>query len=161
MTTFDPAGDPLAFRGALGTFATGVTVVTAQGARGPVGITANSFASLSLDPPLVCWSVANGAGRAPVFTGAAHFAIHVLAADQRDLAAAFTTQADAFGDMDPRLNQRDVPLLDHFLARFECDREGLVAAGDHTLIIGRVTEAVLRDGVPLVFHGGHFGGFAP
>lgn len=156
MTPFDPAQDTLSFRKALGRFATGVTIVTAPGENGPVGMTANSFASLSLTPPLIAWSVARHAGRAPVFTAAQHFAIHILAEDQEEIARAFTTRADAFGELSPRENPQAVPLFDDCLARFECERVALHDAGDHHLIIGRVTEISTREGAPLIFHDGTF-----
>jgi len=89
-------GDQRAFRRALGRFATGVTVVTCRSPHGPVGMTVNSFASLSLDPPLVMWSPAKASRRAASFSAARRFAIHVLGAQQRDLADAFMRAADAF-----------------------------------------------------------------
>ncbi len=153
----DPAQDPRAFRDALGQFATGVTLVTAQGAAGPVGITANSFASLSLEPPLVLWSVALSSSRAQTFIEADHFAIHVLSADQERIARAFAARADAFADVPPRESPRSVPLIDGCLAHFECEREAVHPGGDHALIIGRVVEMAVKPGTPLIFAGGTFG----
>lgn len=161
MHPFSPADDPRGFRNALGRFATGVTIVTTRGATGPVGITANSFSSLSLDPPLLLWSIARSSARCDSFTNAPHFAVHVLARHQAHIARAFATEADAFGDLDHSHSPRDVPLLDDCIARFECDREAVHDGGDHALIIGRVTEALTREGPALVFHDGQFGQVAP
>ena len=97
MASFDPAADPRAFRAALGSFATGITVVTTRTPDGtPVGITANSFASVSLDPPLVLWSPARASRRFPAFAEARRFAIHVLAHDQQAVCDAFVRAAQGF-----------------------------------------------------------------
>lgn len=156
MPCFDPATDPLSFRNALGAFATGVTLVTTHTAQGPIGITANSFASVSLDPPLVLWSVARSSGRYDAFAQADHFAIHILSAEQTDIARAFTTQADAFGDLTLAPHPEQVPLLDGCLARFECTREARHPAGDHDILVGRVTSVTTHPGAPLMFVGGQF-----
>ncbi|MCB1360518.1 MAG: flavin reductase family protein [Rhodobacter sp.] len=153
------AGNTRAFRDALGAFATGVTVITAPGAQGAVGITANSFASLSLEPPLVLWSPARGSRRFDTFVQASHFAIHVLGAAQRDLAAHFARHAQAFDLPGIDTNAQGVPVLPGCLAVFECAREAVHAGGDHAIVVGRVLAARHRKGAPLVFHGGHFGGF--
>ena len=149
------------FRDALGAFATGVTVVTAAGPEGPVGITANSFASLSLDPPLVLWSPARASRRFAALVAAGHFAIHVLGADQRDLGAHFARQGEDFDLPGTRVNAQGVPVLDGCLAVFECRRHALHEGGDHALVIGEVLRARHRPGAPLVFQGGRYGGFAP
>jgi flavin reductase (DIM6/NTAB) family NADH-FMN oxidoreductase RutF len=139
-----------AFRDALGTFATGVTVITADGPEGPVGITANSFSSLSLDPPLVLWSPARSSRRFGVFAGAERFAIHVLAAGQTDIAQHFTRTGDLpEGGLGP------------VLARFDCARHAVHDGGDHAIVVGRVLRVWHAPGAPLVFHAGRFGGFAP
>ena len=158
--TFDPAsGDTRAFRAALGQFGTGVTVVTCATADGPLGITANSFSSVSLDPPLVLWSPAKSSSRYPFFAAASHFAIHVIAADQFDLAADFARSGDAFGAHDWEDGAHGVPLLANCLARFECSQEALHDAGDHSIVVGRVSRVAMRDGVPLLFVGGRYGAF--
>ncbi|MEP0565440.1 MAG: flavin reductase family protein, partial [Paracoccaceae bacterium] len=93
QTTFRPdADDPKAFRNALGSFATGVTIVTCNSTHGPLGITANSFASVSLDPPLVLWSPARASKRFAAFETAEHFAIHVLSEDQKDFCNVFAAE---------------------------------------------------------------------
>ncbi len=150
-----------AFRDALGRFATGVTLVTCDSRIGPLGITANSFASLSLEPPLVLWSPARSSRRFEAFTEATHFAIHVLRADQLDLARAFTHHGQAWEGVDWRASAEGVPLIADALARFECRRHAVHDGGDHAIVVGEVTAATFAAGAPLVFAGGSFGGFAP
>lgn len=136
-----------AFRDALGSFATGVTVITTRSAEGDtIGITANSFASLSLDPALVLWSPARSSRRFALFAEAEAFAIHVLAADQIALARHFThnTAPPAAG-------------LGPVLARFDCARHAVHEGGDHAIVVGRVLRFHHRAGAPLIFHGGRFG----
>ena len=149
-----------AYRNALGSFTTGVTVVTAMTADGPIGMTVNSFASVSLDPPLVLWSPAKSSSRYGAFTGARHFAIHVLSADQDHLSAAFTRGGSGFDGIDVRFNEEGVPVLPGTLARFECVEQAQHDAGDHTIIIGKVLRVAHRQGEPLCFSGGRFGRFA-
>lgn len=149
-----------AYRNALGSFTTGVTVVTAMTADGPIGMTVNSFASVSLDPPLVLWSPAKSSSRYGAFTGARHFAIHVLSADQDHLSAAFTRGGSGFDGIDIRFNDEGVPVLPGTLARFECVEQAQHDAGDHTIIIGKVLRVAHRQGEPLCFSGGRFGRFA-
>ncbi len=148
-------------RDALGRFATGVTVVTCGTAQGPVGITANSFASVSLDPPLVLWSVAKSSSRYAHFAAAEHYAIHVLAETERDLAARFTRGGAGFDGLDWTTSAEGIPQIAGTLARFDCARDAGHDAGDHLILVGRVLRASLRAGNPLVFSQGHFGGFAP
>ena len=111
MDVFAPQDDPRAYRMALGSFATGVTVVTAASAEGPVGITANSFASVSLDPPLVLWSPAKDSNRYEYFGPAEHFAIHVLDAHQQRICDAFTRDKAAFSGLDWHEGAHGVPLI--------------------------------------------------
>ncbi|MBS0125607.1 flavin reductase family protein [Thetidibacter halocola] len=158
--SFDPAtGDPRAFRDALGQFGTGVTVVTCETGTGPIGITANSFASVSLDPPLVLWSPAKSSSRYPFFMAVPHFAIHVVGTDQVALCSGFARTGDAFDGLDWERGARGVPLLNGCLARFECTTEAVHDAGDHSIIVARVTRVTTRPGAPLLFHGGRYGGF--
>lgn len=152
------------FRAALGRFATGVTVVTAREAGGgpPVGITANSFASVSLAPPLVLWSAARASLRHAHFTEAPAFAIHVLRDDQIDIANRFTRNGAGFEGLEFTLSDQGVPLLADALARFECAAETRHEGGDHTIIIGRVLRfETSLDGEPLVFAHGQYGRFLP
>lgn len=160
--SFTPSPDTQRrLRDALGRFATGVTVVTARGPAGPVGITANSFASLSLDPPLVLWSPARASRRFGVFVEASHFAVHVLARDQFALGRHFALQGMDFDLPGVGTGEGGVPLLPGCLARFECAREAVHEGGDHALVVGRVLRIAEREGAPLVFSAGRYGGFAP
>lgn len=162
METFAPGDDPRAFRTALGSFATGVTVVTARGPDGePVGITANSFASVSLDPPLVLWSPARASRRFTAFAGAEHFAIHVLAQDQQAVCDAFVRAQGGFDAVPWTEGPEGLPLLEGGLARFLCRRQGVLDGGDHAILLGRVWAAARRDGTPLVFQAGRYGSFLP
>jgi flavin reductase (DIM6/NTAB) family NADH-FMN oxidoreductase RutF len=147
------------FRDALGRFATGVTVVTTTTPEGPVGITANSFASVSLDPPIVLWSVARQSSRFAAFAGCEHFAVHVLGAEQLDLGRRFARSGDAFDGLEFERNGEGIPLLGGCLSRFECTRIAAHDGGDHLIVVARVTAAALRDGEPLLFAGGGYGRF--
>ena len=158
---FSPETDSLAFRRALGSFATGVTIVTAPGPEGPVGITANSFASVSLDPPLVLWSPAKSSRRFGYFAQAPHFAIHVLGAGDQSICDGFARAHSAFESLDWSENAHGVPLIHGVAARFECSLEASHDAGDHVIIVGRVTRAMHMPQAPLVFHAGQMGGFSP
>ncbi|WP_413719661.1 flavin reductase family protein [Silicimonas sp. MF1-12-2] len=159
-TSFTPGPDTVrAFRDALGRFATGVTVVTCQSDLGPLGITANSFASLSLDPPLVLWSPARASRRFEAFANADHYAIHILSDAQQDLCRRFATQGHDFGGLAWTANDDGVPLFEGCLARFECTRHAIYEGGDHAIIVGHVTSAATNDGQPLLFAGGRYGGF--
>ena len=158
---FSPETDARAFRDALGAFATGVTIVTTDSPEGPVGITANSFASVSLDPPLVLWSPAKASHRFVHFAHAPRFAIHVLAAHQAGVAAGFTRSKTAFAGLQWSTSPLGVPLIEGVAASFECALEATHDAGDHAIVVGRVIRAHHAGGAPLVFHGGRMGGFLP
>ena len=147
------------YRNALGTFTTGVTVVTATTPKGPIGMTVNSFTSVSLDPPLVLWSPAKSSSRHPAFTAADHFAIHVLSAEQDRLSARFTRGGLGFDELEWSENSEGVPVIPGTLARFECRLTSMHDAGDHTLLIGLVLRAAHREGDPLCFSRGMFGRF--
>ena len=161
MTTcFTPgAGAERAFRDALGRYATGVTVVTAPG---PVGITANSFASVSLDPPMVLWSPAKASTRCPAFTQPnQHFAIHVMGAEQSGVCMPFVRDGRAFDGLDWSESPHGVPLLQGCLARFECQTAALHDGGDHVIVLAHVLACEMRDGAPMLFQAGRYGGFTP
>ncbi len=159
-TTFDPAaGDTRAFRTALGRFGTGVTVVTCPTATGPLGITANSFASVSLDPPLVLWSPAKSSSRYPFFMATDHFAIHVMGEEQHGICGGFARSGDAFDGLDWEQSDQGVPLINGCLSRFECQKTAEHDGGDHTIIVARVTRVTTRPGKPLLFVSGTYGAF--
>ncbi|RIX99530.1 flavin reductase [Aureimonas flava] len=153
------ADNTRSLRNALGAFTTGVAVVTAPTGIGPIGMTVNSFASVSLDPPLVLWSPAKSSGRHGAFTGAAHFAVHVLGVDQDALSARFTRGGLGFEGLDWQANAEGVPVISGTIARFECATASLHDAGDHTIVLGRVLRAAHREGEPLCFSRGAFGSF--
>lgn len=160
-----PAAPQRDLRDALGQFATGVTIVTTQGETGPLGLTVNSFAPVSLEPPLVVWSLRKESALHDAFLDRGAFAIHVLAAQQRELARVFSRPVqDRFRGLDVRPGHAGVPVLDACLARFECTTHQTVAAGDHTLFIGHVQVFHhCRDACEpaLVFHRGQFGSQHP
>ncbi len=149
------------FRDALGCFATGVTVVTVPTAQGPLGMTANSFSSVSLTPPLILWCPARNSERHPFFAGAAHFAIHMLRDDQTDLALEFARNGDPFATRPFDTNDHQVPLLTDCLARFECRTHAVHDGGDHDIVVGEVERLWIGDGSPLVFAQSDFGRFQP
>ena len=154
-----PAFTDREFRDALAQFATGVAIICAPGpADRFVGFTANSFNSVSLDPPLVVWSLNRRATSLAAFEGAAHYAINVLAHDQTDLARRFSRpHADRFAGVDYRLGNAGVPLIAGCVAWFECHHHARHRAGDHVLFIGAVETCGRRKGAGLVFHHGRFG----
>jgi flavin reductase (DIM6/NTAB) family NADH-FMN oxidoreductase RutF len=146
------------FRNALGAFATGVTVVTAIAEDGvPCGMTANSFTALSLQPPLVLWSIARGSPSAPTFLAAEHFAISVLAADQIDISRRFSRpHADKFATVATLPGLGGVPLIDGAVTHFECRQEQRYEGGDHIIIIGRVLRLTVNPVPSLVFCSGRY-----
>ena len=159
MMRFVPGPDSQSdFRDALGAFATGVTVVTCRSSHGPLGITANSFSSVSLKPPLVLWCPARSSSRFDAFIRAQHFAIHVLRRDQHALCRRFASEGLAFEGLDWREDEAGVPEIDGCLARFECTREAVHDAGDHAIVVGLVSAVTRNRGEPLVFAGGRYGG---
>lgn len=147
------------FRDALGRFATGVTEVTTMGPDGPIGFTANSFSSLSLDPALVLWSPAKSSQRCPVFAAAEYYSIHVLGRQHSDWPARFARDGKGFDGIDWHLSAEGVPILPGALARFDCRRHAMHDGGDHLIIVGQVLRIALEEGDPLVFAKGRFGGF--
>ena len=147
------------FRAALGMFATGVTIVTARSAEGtPVGLTANSFNSVSLSPPLVLWSLARNAGSMPSFEAGSHYAINILSAEQHVLAERFASKAtDRFQGVDFREGAGGAPILDGSAAVFECFNRSRYEEGDHVIFVGEVERCTWRtEAQPLIFHGGRY-----
>jgi len=159
-TTARPPGfSTREFRDALGMFATGVTIVTARGAQGElVGMTASSFNSVSLAPPLVLWSLAHKASSLPAFSAGSHYAINVLAAEQRALAERFATRGvDRWAGVEHRPGIAGAPVLAGAAAVFECFNRSQYVEGDHTIFVGEVECCSHREGAsPLLYHGGMF-----
>jgi len=157
----DEATTPLAMRAALGRFATGVTIVTClDGTGARVGLTANSFTALSLEPPLVLWSLRRASPSLPAFEAASHFAVNVLAETQVDLSRRFAApQAGGGGKFDEghwSAGLGGAPVLAGCAAVFECERVAAHEGGDHRLFIGRVLRLADLAMAPLVFQGGHY-----
>ena len=157
VTEFIPhEGNTRILRDAFSRFVSGVTVVTAASNESPVGITANSFSSLSLDPPLVLWSPFKGSHRFPFFENAQHFAIHILSGDQEYLCHDFAKSLYGFDNAEVSFNAEDVPLLENCLARFECKKRAIYPGGDHVIVVGKVEKVQMRDGNALSFFAGKF-----
>ena len=147
------------FRTALGMFATGVTIVTARTAEGTlVGLTANSFNSVSLEPPLVLWSLSRTAASMSAFQAGSHYAINILGADQQDLAMRFAAKGiDRFAEVDFYEGVAGAPLLAGAAASFECFNRSRYDEGDHVIFVGEVERCTHREGAsPLLYHGGKF-----
>lgn len=147
-------------REAFGGFATGVTVVTARDARGvPVGMTVNSFTAVSLQPPLVLWCVQRGVPPAEDFARARHYAVHVLAADQRALSDLFAdpgTLPSRFDGLALEQGVNDLPLIPECPTRLCCEVVQRHDAGDHLMLVGRVLTIEHRAAAPLLFHAGRY-----
>ena len=154
----NPSIDPKQFRHALGKFTTGVTIVTTVDDSGAdVGVTANSFNSVSLDPPMVLWSLGKNSTNIKTFMEARHFAVHVLAADQDALALRFSTKGiDRFAGLTPARGAEGIPLLDRCAARFQCRTAFQYEGGDHVILVGEVLAYDHCDSEPLVYKAGRF-----
>lgn len=150
--------DAHALRRALGHFTTGVTIVTARTADGHVvGVTANSFTSVSLDPPLVLWCLANNSASRRYFESASHFCVNVLAANQHHLSRRFALRGeDKFVGVPLTHGPGGLPMLDGATARYFCRRVGVAEGGDHVILIGEIEGFDAPGGEPLVFYSGHY-----
>ncbi len=150
--------DSHSLRRALGSFATGVTIVTTRDHTGrDIGLTANSFNSVSLDPPMVLWSLSKTSLSLPAFKQAEFFAVHVLGADQEPLSNLFATRgADKFASMSVERGRGGIPLLPECAARFECRTAFAYEGGDHEIIVGEVLDFSDFKRAPLVFQGGNY-----
>jgi flavin reductase (DIM6/NTAB) family NADH-FMN oxidoreductase RutF len=155
--------DSAQFRTALSQFATGVTVITTRLADGSFrGLTASSFNSVSLDPPLVLWSLGGAANSLPVFSGNSHYVINVLAADQAALAERFSRRTDnPFEGVDYELSRTGQPILKGVSAWFECHNRSRYPEGDHVIFVGEVEECAVQPQASLIFHNGRFGSTVP
>ena len=166
----DPAGelasdasalDPRDFRNALGTFATGVTIITAVAADGePYGLTCNSFASVSLNPPLVLWSLGMFSQGFNTFQNASHFAVNVLGASQQALASRFAkSSGDKFAGVEWTPGLGGAPLLSDSIANFQCRAASRYYGGDHVIFLGAVEAYAYNRHEPLLFARGGYGRF--
>lgn len=158
MTSEAARVDRRELRTALGAFPTGVTIVTTRTAAGEdVGLTVNSFNSVSLDPPLVLWSLSANSANRGAFADADHFAIHILSAKQQDLAARFARKdIDRFLGIEVTRGEGQTPLISGCAARFVCRRAHQYEGGDHIIFVGEVVQLERFDEPPLAFHGGKY-----
>jgi flavin reductase (DIM6/NTAB) family NADH-FMN oxidoreductase RutF len=159
LQAISPNFSPSEFRNALGMFATGVTIVTARTVDGILmGLTANSFNSVSLSPPLVLWSLSRSAGSMAAFSKGSHYAINILSADQQNLAMQFATkQGDRFADVKFTTGAGGAPVITGSVATFECFNRSRYDEGDHVIFVGEVERCSYQSGAsPLLYHGGQF-----
>ena len=147
-----------AFRDALGSFATGVTIATTIDGNGePIGVTASSFNSVSLDPPLVLWSLAKSSFSRAAFAESGHFAVHVLAASQEELSNRFAMKGeDKFKGVDWYEGELGSPVFKEHAALFQCRTRHQYEGGDHIIMVGEVVDFEAREEAPLLFHGGSY-----
>jgi flavin reductase (DIM6/NTAB) family NADH-FMN oxidoreductase RutF len=156
--------DARAFRDALGCFATGVTVITTAGARGePIGITANSFSSVSLDPPLILFSLGRYAYSLKSFLSTHHFAVNILHEGQEEISKRFAeASADKWAGIKYEIWDCGCPILSDALASFECHIRHTYHGGDHVILVGEVIRMRANcEERPLLFLRGRYGGFEP
>jgi 3-hydroxy-9,10-secoandrosta-1,3,5(10)-triene-9,17-dione monooxygenase reductase component len=160
--TVGPAINAAELRTALGCFATGVVVVTTLGDHGaPVGLTINSFNSVSLDPPLILWSLANSAPSLDAFRNHGGFAVNILADDQLGLCRQFARPSEnKFDGVGYRTGYRDVPLIEGAAAHLECRAYARYPGGDHEIHLGEVVAVSTSEKLPLLFHRGQFVGLS-
>ena len=169
-TSSDPANelssdssaiDPRDFRSALGTYATGVTIITAVGANGkPYGLTCNSFASVSLNPPLVLWSLGMFSQGLSIFQNASHFAVNVLVVSQQALATKFAKSSeDKFAGVEWTPGLGNAPVLADSVASFQCRAASRYYGGDHVIFLGAVEAYAYNRQEPLLFARGGYGRF--
>jgi flavin reductase (DIM6/NTAB) family NADH-FMN oxidoreductase RutF len=153
------AFDTAHFRHALAQFATGVTVITTRLADGSFrGLTASSFNSVSLSPPLVLWSLGVEANSLPIFSGNSHYVINVLGAGQAHLAQRFSRRTERpFEGVEYALSRTGQPILTGASAWFECHNRSRYPEGDHVIFVGEVEQCAVTTQASLVFHNGQFG----
>lgn len=156
--TTPKAFDARSLRDVLGCFATGVTVVTTLNDIGkPIGLVANSFAAVSLDPPLILWSIGLGTPSRQAFQSHPGFAINIMGAASKEQTLNFArASVDKFSEIEWRAGEYGVPVLQSALATLECRTHQRILAGDHEILIGEVLQIDRKDGAPLLFHRGMF-----
>src|SRR3954468_1820980 len=163
LSSDNSAIDPRDFRNALGTFGTGVTIVTAMADDGkPYGVTCNSFASVSLNPPLVLWSLGMFSQGLSIFQNATHFAVNVLDVSQQELALNFAKSAgEKFTGVDWKRGLGNAPVIAGSVAQFQCRAVNRYYGGDHIIFLGAVEPYSYNGQEPLLFARGGFGKFIP
>ena len=155
--------EPATFRQVLGSYPTGVCVVTALDEAGaPIGLVVGSFTSVSLDPPLVGFLPDKKSTTWPLIAAVGHFCVNVLASDQQQVCRQLAAKgAEKFAGVDYAVSQHDVPVLANAIARIECAIHSVTDAGDHWFVLGKVLELeTTRDDDPMLFYRGRYGGFA-
>jgi len=151
--------DPATMRTVMGHFATGVAVITATHDGEPVGLAANSFTSVSLDPPLVLFCVATSSSTWPRIEAAGRFCVNFLGEDAEQTCRVFASPGDRFAQVAWHPGVTGAPVLDDALAYADCETEAIHAGGDHVIVVGRVVELGHREGKPLCFYRGGYGRF--
>lgn len=155
--------DKRKFRNALGHFATGVAVITTRvGEKEPIGITVNSFSSVSLEPPLILWSLDDKSDTLSVFNAVNCFTVNILREDHQEISNRLSRQGDhSLEGLAVRSGANGCPALEEALAHFECEVYARHEAGDHIIILGKVTHfEYSEDGRPLLYHRGGYQGLA-
>ena len=143
-------------RFALGKYITGVTIVTCNSDNGPIGITANSFSSLSLSPPLVLWAPAKASKRHDTFLEAEKFIVHIASENQIELCKSFSKSANGESELNWAYNDEGDAFIENCSARFECIKYNHFDGGDHSIIVGEVKNFETTDHEPLVYLGGNY-----
>jgi 3-hydroxy-9,10-secoandrosta-1,3,5(10)-triene-9,17-dione monooxygenase reductase component len=166
MTEQTPAIDGRQFRTVLGQFCTGITVITALDPAGePIGFACQSFAALSLDPPLVLFCPTKGSRSWAAIEAAGRFCVNVLSEEQQPVCARFgSRETDKFAGVSWHTSELGVPVIDESLATIECTVDSVVDGGDHYIVIGRVhalSESATTGGRPLLFYRGQYTGIEP
>jgi flavin reductase (DIM6/NTAB) family NADH-FMN oxidoreductase RutF len=154
--------EPPQFRQLLGRFATGVTVLTSRSQKGhPIGMTASSVASVSLDPPLVLVSVDKVHDMHAALENGTHFVLNILSAEQEALSRRFAgAEPDRFLGVSYRENERGIPVIDGIVAHINCEKRSTVPGGDHTVFIGLVVGGDATDRRPLLYYRGGYAGLS-
>jgi flavin reductase (DIM6/NTAB) family NADH-FMN oxidoreductase RutF len=147
----------IAYRRALGGFPTGVCVVACEDSQGPLGLTVNSFTSVSLDPPLILWCLHNQSDRRHAFAAAKRFAVNILEAEGQAHSQRFASEAHRLDPAELDSGPGSAPLLKGALTRLECVTHKRLQLGDHTVIVGRVVGFDTREGDALLFFRGRYG----
>lgn len=151
------------FREVLGNYPTGVTIVTTINKEGePVGLTVNSFASVSLDPLLILWSIDHRSSSLEAFTKGNKFAVHILAADQVDTCKAFaSSKGEKFKSCAWHISEYGLPIIEGAFSVLQCGVHQMVEAGDHTILIGEVNDITVENRNPMLYHRRNFGSIPP
>lgn len=159
MILLDKNSRETAFKTVMGNYPTGVTVITTVDKDGtPVGLTVNSFASVSLDPTLILWSIDHRVSTLDIFKNAGKFAVHTLASDQGDICSIFASKGvDRFANCKWELSEQGLPIISGAYGVLQCNTHKQVEAGDHTILIGEVIDIQHEDKEPLLYHKRKFG----